>query len=90
MSRIAAVVLAAGESRRMGQPKALLRWRGKAFVTHTIERAAGFSPTVVVEGAHPLPQECVPGAIRVSIPTGALANSGVCKPGSGTCFGRRT
>jgi molybdenum cofactor cytidylyltransferase len=31
---LAAVILAAGESRRMGEPKALLRLRGKTFIEH--------------------------------------------------------
>jgi molybdenum cofactor cytidylyltransferase len=33
---LAAVILAAGESRRMGQPKALLPYRGRAFLEHLI------------------------------------------------------
>ena len=33
---LAAVILAAGESRRMGQPKALLPYRGRAFLDHLI------------------------------------------------------
>lgn len=33
---LAAVILAAGESRRMGQPKALLPYRGRVFLEHLI------------------------------------------------------
>ena len=33
---LAAVILAAGESRRMGQPKALLPYRGRTFLEHLI------------------------------------------------------
>lgn len=34
---LAAVILAAGESRRMGRPKALLPYRGRTFVEHLLE-----------------------------------------------------
>jgi molybdenum cofactor cytidylyltransferase len=34
---LAAVILAAGESRRMGQPKALLPYRGRTFVEHLVD-----------------------------------------------------
>jgi CTP:molybdopterin cytidylyltransferase MocA len=55
---LAAVVLAAGESARMGRPKALLVWRGRTFVEHAVDlaRAAGCTPIVVVTGATPLPE----------------------------------
>ncbi|MEX1363113.1 MAG: nucleotidyltransferase family protein [Nannocystaceae bacterium] len=61
---LAAVVLAAGASTRMGRPKALLRWRGRPFVSHAIEQArwAGACPVVVVQGAVPLPDDARPGA----------------------------
>ncbi|MEM9453459.1 MAG: nucleotidyltransferase family protein [Myxococcota bacterium] len=64
---LAAVVLAAGASTRMGRPKALLRWRGRPFVRHAVEQAhaAGASPVVVVEGAVPLPEVALGGARRV-------------------------
>ena len=48
-----AVVLAAGESRRMGQPKQLLRWQGEPLVTRAARIAleSGASDTIVVTGA---------------------------------------
>ena len=49
----AAIILAAGESRRMGSPKALLPYRGATFLdTLTGLFAARCSPVIVVLGAH--------------------------------------
>lgn len=50
---IAGIILAAGASRRMGQLKQVLRWRGKPFICHVARTAldAGLSPVVVVTGA---------------------------------------
>ena len=52
--RLAGVVLAAGGSARLGQPKQLLDWQGKPFVRAVAETAlaAGLSPVVVVTGAY--------------------------------------
>ena len=49
----AALVLAAGEGRRLGQPKALVELRGELLVDRTVRvaRAAGCGPVVVVLGA---------------------------------------
>lgn len=50
---VAGIVLAAGDSKRFGQPKQLLDWRGQPFV-RAIARtalAAGLSPVIVVTGA---------------------------------------
>ena len=51
---LAAVILAAGESRRMGQPKALLPYRGGTFLTHLLSctRHPKIGVTRVVVGAH--------------------------------------
>jgi molybdenum cofactor cytidylyltransferase len=49
---VAAVILAAGASRRLGQPKQVLLWRGEPLVRHVARTAlsAGLSPVVVVTG----------------------------------------
>jgi molybdenum cofactor cytidylyltransferase len=51
---IAAIVLAAGKSERMGQPKALLRFRGRTFLENILLSIGGSSirHTVVVVGRH--------------------------------------
>jgi molybdenum cofactor cytidylyltransferase len=51
--RIAGVVLAAGDSIRLGHPKQLILWRGKPLVMHAVEAGLGaqLSPFVVVIGA---------------------------------------
>lgn len=51
-SRVAGVVLAAGGSERMGEPKQLLPWRGEAFVAAVCRTAllAGLEPVIVVVG----------------------------------------
>ncbi|ADO75955.1 nucleotidyltransferase family protein [Stigmatella aurantiaca] len=52
--KVGAVVLAAGGSSRLGQPKQLLHHEGRTLVRRTTETAlaAGLSPVVVVLGAH--------------------------------------
>lgn len=51
---IAAVILAAGESRRLGQPKQLLQYEGETLLNRAIRMAseAGASPVLAVLGAH--------------------------------------
>jgi molybdenum cofactor cytidylyltransferase len=51
---IAAIILAAGESRRLGQPKQLLAYRGQTLLERAIRLAneAGASPVLVVLGAN--------------------------------------
>ena len=57
-SGFGAVVLAAGESSRMGRPKAALQWQERSFLGHCLALAASVlsarSPLFVIEGAHPL------------------------------------
>ncbi|MEX2161991.1 MAG: selenium cofactor biosynthesis protein YqeC [Anaerolineales bacterium] len=50
---IAGILLAAGGSQRLGDPKALLDWKGRPFVRQVAETAlaARLSPLVVVTGA---------------------------------------
>jgi molybdenum cofactor cytidylyltransferase len=50
MQNIGAVILAAGESSRLGQAKQLLPLRGKSFVRHIVDEAslAGCAPILVV------------------------------------------
>jgi molybdenum cofactor cytidylyltransferase len=50
----AGIILAAGTSTRMGQPKPLLTWRGEPFIRHVARTAlkAGLSPVVIVAGEH--------------------------------------
>lgn len=51
---IAGLILAAGESRRMGRDKALLNYRGKSFLTAIIEtlQSSGAGKIAVVLGHH--------------------------------------
>lgn len=49
---VAGLILAGGESRRMGYPKALLRFRGETFLDSLIAALGGYCcPIVVVLGA---------------------------------------
>jgi molybdenum cofactor cytidylyltransferase len=53
MTRVAGLLLAAGMSARLGQPKQLLRYRGRTLLRQAAETglAAGLDPLVVVIGA---------------------------------------
>jgi molybdenum cofactor cytidylyltransferase len=67
---LAAVILSGGESRRMGSPKALIRYRGKTFLEHllNVARHPKISPTIVVLGPHADPiraQVSLDGAVVV-------------------------
>lgn len=55
---VAAVILAAGASTRMGRSKALIEWQGRPFFMHCRDRATsvGCTPVVVVWGAASLPE----------------------------------
>jgi molybdenum cofactor cytidylyltransferase len=48
-----AIILAAGASRRMGTPKALLDWEGRTFLDHLIDTYSdACNPVIVVLGHH--------------------------------------
>lgn len=53
-ARFGAIILAAGASRRMGEPKQLLLWQGRSLLLRAVEAAldAKTWPVVVVVGAH--------------------------------------
>jgi molybdenum cofactor cytidylyltransferase len=54
MSGVGLIVLAAGGSRRLGQPKQLLSYQGKSLIRHTVDCAIASvcDPIVVVVGAY--------------------------------------
>jgi molybdenum cofactor cytidylyltransferase len=45
---ISAIVLAAGESKRMGRPKQLLDWQGRTLLQHAIENLIGSSVNEII------------------------------------------
>jgi molybdenum cofactor cytidylyltransferase len=48
--RVAGVILAAGESSRLGEPKQLIQWRGHPLIWHAVRAAEGLDQVVVVIG----------------------------------------
>src|SRR5690348_415555 len=52
---LCAVILAAGESTRMGSDKALLPWRGTTFLASAIEAFHPWSEYVIVVAGHNAP-----------------------------------
>ena len=66
---VAGIILAAGESRRFGQPKQLLDFNGQAFVRAVAKcaLASGLSPVVVVTGANSGAVEDAVGDLPITI-----------------------
>jgi len=68
---LTAIILAAGDSSRMGKPKALLLWKGKPFIEHVCDalRRAGVDDRVVVLGrdSHEILAGWVPAGEKVAV-----------------------
>ncbi|HFE44637.1 MAG TPA: hypothetical protein ENJ18_03965, partial [Nannocystis exedens] len=64
---LAAIVLAAGASSRMGRAKALIKWHDQSFLRRVIglAEASSCTPIVVVQGAIALPARELGPALRV-------------------------
>ena len=54
VEKTAGIILAAGTSKRYGETKQLLDWKGKTFIRQVAETAlqAGLEPVVIVTGSH--------------------------------------
>jgi molybdenum cofactor cytidylyltransferase len=67
VSDLAAIVLAAGASTRMGRSKARLVWRGRTFLAHAVAgvRSIGCAPILVIDGSEDLSDAIGGGAIQV-------------------------
>lgn len=70
------IILAGGDSRRFGSPKALARWRGRRLIDHVVERLRPIGGTIILV-TNPLPEEPIwPGDKVVhddrSMPAGPL------------------
>lgn len=74
------VVLAAGRSSRMGEPKALVEWRGKSFIEHVLSAMAegGIDEICVVTGG-PHAEAIIAAVVSlpVSVPLILACNSNV-------------
>jgi molybdenum cofactor cytidylyltransferase len=66
MARVGVIILAAGESSRLGEPKQLVRFRGKTLIENAYETAAAVcSRVAIVLGANAE-------AVRSVVPKGAI------------------
>jgi len=68
---VAAIILAAGASRRLGQPKQLLIYGGETMIERAIRMAgeAGAAPVIAVLGAH---HEVICATVPLHKPSGAI------------------
>ena len=75
---ISAIILAAGESKRMGQPKMLLKWGNSTVLEHVISVFAnvGVEDIVVVTGAMREEVEAVVAVAQTSCPARSVFNEG--------------
>jgi molybdenum cofactor cytidylyltransferase len=73
ISNTAGIILAAGGSERLGQPKQLLDWCGRPFVIQVAQTAltAGLDPVIVVTGANQAEVE----AALLNLPVQCVFNS---------------
>ena len=69
---IVGVVLAAGTSERLGQPKQLLELEGKPLLQHAVDRAAAHFDDVVVVVGHEA--EAIEAALKLPVGTRAVRN----------------
>lgn len=75
---ISAIILAAGESKRMGQPKMLLKWGNSTVLEHVISvfANAGVEDIVVVTGAARDEVEKIVAVAQTSCPARSVFNEG--------------
>ncbi len=75
---VAGIILAAGESTRLGKPKQLLNWKGQPFVRVVAQTAirAGLAPVIVVTGANAEQVEAVISDLDVIIVRNEIWRSG--------------
>jgi molybdenum cofactor cytidylyltransferase len=73
---VSAVVLAAGESRRMGQPKMVLPWGELTVIGHVVHTlaSAGLREVVVVSGGHRQGLEDALRGLSISVPLRLVHN----------------
>lgn len=72
-AQITAAILAGGQSRRMGRPKALLPWRGKSLVQHLIDTLSPQVAEVVIAGT---PEPALYDALACTVLPDTQADSG--------------